>query len=259
LVDISRKPGRARRHNSRRHSDPPEYRNDSWGILEDGRRLLIHLELGNRESYESCLGFLRSLISRGLRAPVLVTSDGAPGMIRAIEEVFPTALRQRCLFHKKQNVLAKVPDAERAEVGSFLNAVYWAPTPEMAQTLANEFVTKYERAQPSAVRCFLDDLAACLAHLRCPEIHRKAIRTTNVIERSFEESRRRTKVIPRFFEERSCIKLVYAELLRAGQRSKRVRMSEIELKQLSMLRRQVEDERRRPAHTTSPRAKKKTA
>jgi transposase-like protein len=231
----------------------------AWGILEDGRRLLIHLEVGNRESYESCREFLRGMVARGLRAPVLATSDGAPGMIRALEEVFSTALRQRCLFHKKQNVLAKVPETDKAEVLGFLNAVYLAPTPDMARTLAKELVAKYEHTLPSAVRCFLEDLEASLAYLRCPEVHRKAIRTTNVIERAFEELRRRTKVIPRFFDERSCLKLAFAELVRTGQRSRRVRMSEIELKQLEILRRQIAEEKARPARMPAPRPQKKTA
>jgi transposase-like protein len=214
------------------------------GILEDGRRLLIHLEVGNRESYESCLGFLRGLKARGLRDPVLVVSDGAPGMIRAIDDVFSGSLRQRCLVHKKSNVLAKVPESERAEVGSFLTAVYNAPTQEVARALAEQFAAKYEGQLPSAVRVFLDDLEACLAHLRCPEIHRKAIRTTNVIERAFEELRRRTKTIPRFFNERSCLKLAFAELVRVGQRSRRLRMSEFELRQLKLLRSELAEERR---------------
>jgi len=231
----------------------------AWGILEDGRRLLIHLEVGNRESYESCLGFLRGMMARGLRAPVLVTSDGAAGMIRALDEVFPTTLRQRCLFHKKQNVLAKVPESEQAEVLAFLNAVYLAPTPDVARTLAKEFLTKYERTLPSAVRCFLDDFEASIAYLRCPEVHRKAIRTTNVIERAFEELRRRTKVIPRFFDERSCLKLAFADLVRAGQRSRRVRMSEIEIKQLEFLRKQLLEERAQPVRPSAPRLQKKTA
>jgi putative transposase len=106
--------------------------------------------------------------------------------------------------------------------------------------------------------CFLDDLPACLASLRCPEVHGKAIRTTNVIERSFEELRRRTKVIPRFFDERSCLKLAFAELLPAGQRSQRVRMSEIELRQLNLRRQQLDEERARPARTPR-RVERKTA
>lgn len=219
----------------------------AWGILEDGRRALIHLEVGNRESYESCVGFLRGLKARGLRDPVLVTSDGAPGMVRAIDEVFRLSLRQRCLVHKKANVLAKVPEGEKAEVGSFLNAIYNAPNQAIARMLADEFAAKYQGSLPTAVRCFLDDLEACLAHLRCPEVHRRAIRTTNVIERAFEELRRRTKVIPRFFNERSCLKLAFAELVRVGQRARRVRMSEIELRQLQLLRSELHEERRAAA------------
>lgn len=229
----------------------------AWGILEDGRRVLIHLELGNRESYDSCRDFLRGLKARGLRDPILVTSDGAPGMIRAVEEVFLLSLRQRCLVHKKRNVLQKVPESEQAEVGAFLNAIYHAPNQEIARTLAHQFAEKYQGSLPTAVRTFLDDLDACLAHLRCPEVHRRAIRTTNVIERAFEELRRRTKVIPRFFDERSCLKLAYAELLRAGQRSRRVRMSDIELRQLEILRAEITAERqnhrsRQPQKSVAP-------
>lgn len=215
----------------------------AWGILEDGRRMLIHLEVGNRESYDSCLSFLRGMKARGLRDPVLVTSDGAPGLIRAIDEVFRGSLRQRCLVHKKRNVLAKVPESEQAEVGTFVTAVYQAPTLEVARSLADQFAEKYQGTVPSAVRVFLDDLEACLAHLRCPEVHRKAIRTTNVIERAFEELRRRTKVIPRFFTERSCLKLAFAELVRVGQRARRIKMSEIELRQLQVLRTELAEER----------------
>jgi putative transposase len=140
-----------------------------------------------------------------------------------------------------------------------LNAVYQAPNPELARTLATEFVTKYERDFPSAVRCFLDDLEACLAHLRCPEVHRKAIRTTNIIERGFVELRRRTKVIPRFFNEKSCLKLAFAELVRAGERARRVKMSEIELRQLAMLREDVRKERGQPARSTAPAGKRSVA
>lgn len=225
----------------------------AWGILEDGRRLLIHLEVGNRESYESCVGFLRGLKARGLPDPILVTSDGAPGMIRAIDEVFNQSLRQRCLVHKKANVLAKVPETEKAEVGAHSNAVVNPPYPKIARTLADEFAAKYQGALPTAVRCFLDDLEACLAHLRCLEIHRKAIRTTNVMERAFKELRRRTKVIPRFFKERTCLKLAFAELVRVGQRGRRVPMSEIELRQLQLLGGELHEERRAatPRRTSS--------
>lgn len=89
---------------------------------------------------------------------------------------------------------------------------------------------------PRPWRVLGDDLEARLHHLRVPINHRRYVRTTNLIERSFLEERRRTKVIPRFFDERSCLKLVFATLQRASQRWQRVRITELEQKQLLVLR-----------------------
>jgi len=98
----------------------------------------------SRPQIRSCLGFLRGMKARGLQDPVLVTSDGAPGMIRAIDEVFRGSLRQRCLVHKKRNILAKVPESEQAEVGAFVTGVHQAPTPGIARHLADQFAEKYQ-------------------------------------------------------------------------------------------------------------------
>jgi transposase-like protein len=89
------------------------------------------------------------------------------------------------------------------------------------------------------MRSFQDDWEASIAYLRCPAIHHKRIRTTNLLERSFLEERRRTRTIPRFFTEKSCLKLVFATLWRASQRWQGVRMTEIELQQLKLLRREL--------------------
>lgn len=72
----------------------------AWGILRDGNKVLLSLELGNKESYAHWLEFLRDMVKRGLRVPLSITSDGAPGCIKAIEAVFPKSLRIRCWFHK---------------------------------------------------------------------------------------------------------------------------------------------------------------
>lgn len=81
----------------------------AWGITRDGRKMLLSFSLGNRESYTSWLEFLRDMLKRGLRIPLSITSDGAPGCIKAIEAVFPQSLRIRCWFHKMQNLAGKVP------------------------------------------------------------------------------------------------------------------------------------------------------
>ncbi|WP_276968562.1 IS256 family transposase, partial [Metallibacterium scheffleri] len=169
----------------------------AWGILSDGRRALLHMAMGGTESRDSWLEFLRDMVRRGLKVPLSITTDGAPGLMSAVEEMWPKSLRVRCWAHKSRNVLDKVPEDARAEMKAYLAAVREAPTLDDGRQAAAALVAKFERLYPSAVRSFVDDLDASLAHLRLPAGHRKYMRTTNLIERSFEEERRRTKTIPR--------------------------------------------------------------
>lgn len=178
-------------------------------------------------------------MGRGLSTPVMITTDGAPGLIRAVEEVYARSLRQRCLVHKIRSVIGKVPLSARDEVKAAVQAAYYAPSQEIADNIAAEVLKNYQRDYPSAMNSFQEDWEACLAYMRCPQIHHKRIRTTNLLERSFLEHRRRTKVIPRFFTERSCLKLVFATLWQASQRWQGVRMSEFELHQLDLVRQEL--------------------
>ena len=223
----------------RRQGGPKEALLCAWAILADGRRVPLHVALGNRESYEGWLEFLRGMVARGLAPPLTMTSDGAPGLLRALEEVFPQSVRIRCWMHKMQNVLGKLPEAARAEVKKWLAAVRDAPTLEQGRQMAAHVMELYEREYPAAMKSFADDLEASLAHLRVPAEHRKFVRTTNLIERAFEEQRRRTKVIPRFFNERSCLKLAFAALERAARAWQRIHISESEHRQLAELRREL--------------------
>lgn len=207
-----------------------------WGILSSGEKTLLSIRHGNKESYDNCLEIFRDLKKRGMNDPVLGTSDGAPGLIRAFSEVFHKTLRQRCLFHKKGNIIAKVPQEAASDVKMHLNAVYYAPDLETAHRNAEVFRQKFGRLYPSAVQCFEDDLDACLVHLRCPPKHRKSITTTNLVERSFGEENRRSKVIPRFFTEKSGLKLAFASLIRASQRWHRMRITFDEQAQILALR-----------------------
>jgi putative transposase len=212
----------------------------AWGICETGRRVLLHLALGSKESHADWLDFLRDMVRRGLPVPLTMTSDGAPGLLRALEEVFPQSLRIRCWRHKMENVLAKLPDSAREEVRSWLIAVREAPTPEAGRQAAAEAIAHFEREYPAAMKSFAEDLDASLMHLRVPPAHRKFVRTTNLIERGFEEERRRTKVIPRFFDERSCLKLAFAALERAARRWQKVTITELEQRQLALLRKELQ-------------------
>ena len=112
----------------------------------------------------------------------------------------------------------------------------------LAELAKEEFVKRFERELPAATACFLDDFAACIAQLRLPIAHRRAIRTTNLLERLFGEERRRTKVIPHAFGERAVLKLMYASLIRAGQTWRKVVISEFELKQIDELQSTLDEE-----------------
>ncbi len=219
-----------------------------WAICADGRKMLLDVVLGNRESMDAWLDCLRGLVARGLRPPVLMTSDGAPGLVAALEQVFPKALRQRCLAHKTRNVLAKVSPQDHAQVKADIQSAYYASSPEVARLIAQQVVGRWQGIYPSAMASFLDDFEACIAYLRCPPDHHKYIRTTNLAERSIEEERRRTKVIPRFWDEKSALKTCFAALWRASQRWQRVRMTDWDRLHLEHLRQDLygtEGERQR--------------
>lgn len=211
----------------------------TWGIVSDGQKVLLSIRHGNKESYENCKEIFRDLRKRGMADPVLGTMDGAPGLNKAYEEIFYRSLRQRCLFHKKGNILSKVPSEIISAMKIDLNAVYYAPDQQTARRNAKEFSAKYRRDYNSAVECFEDDFEACIAHLRCPAKHRRHITTTNLVERSFGEENRRSKVIPRFFNETSAIKLAFAVLIRAAQRWNKIKISFNEKTQLLMLREEL--------------------
>jgi len=208
----------------------------AWGILSDGKKALLHLAPGTKEDAASCKEFFQDMRRRGLPDPLLVVSDGAPGVIRAIEECFPRSARQRCLAHKMRNLQSKLPEDLWPEFKACATACYQAASPALARLLRDEIVTSYGAKLPSAVACLQDDFEACIAHLKFPLAHRRAIRTTNLLERLFGEERRRTKVIPHAFGERAVLKLMYAALIRAAERWRGLKMTEFEQRQLQAIR-----------------------
>ena len=208
----------------------------AWGILADGKKALLHLAPGTKEDTGSCKEFFQDLRRRGLPDPLLVVSDGAPGIIRATEECLPRTVRQRCLVHKMRNLESKVPEDVWPEFKARAAACYQAASPALARLLKDDIVATYGRDLPSAVACLEDDFEACITHLRFPLDHRRVIRTTNLLERLFGKERRRTKVIPHAFGVRAILKLMYAALIRAAERWRGIRIGEFERRQLRAIR-----------------------
>lgn len=208
-----------------------------WGYLTDGSKALIHLSLASKESEEACLDFLRDLVARGLPVPLTITTDGAPGLTRAVDQVWPKSLRIRCWAHKMRNLEAKVPSKELWEkFKRLLWEVRDAATFDQGKAQIEKIVEQYERELPEACRCLLDDWEASLQHLKLPRRHRRYVRTTNLIERTFVEQRRRSKVIPHFWDKKDLVKLVFGTLVRVGYRWDQAQFSEFEREQIRQLR-----------------------
>ncbi len=197
----------------------------AWGITTAGKPAFIGLAPGTGESFDAWKDFLAGLRDRGLVSPLLIISDGAPGLIGAIEQIYPQALRQRCLVHRCRNILAKIPAGMQAEVKD----AYWkifdtkdlttGPGPELVEIIdarISEMAARYGATYPSAMKCLTTDREGLTAYLRFPAEHHNRVRHSNFIERTFGETRRRVKVIGRLPGETSCLTLVWAVLDRAS-------------------------------------------
>ena len=194
-------------------------------------------------------GFSPGSANAGWRCPLLVISDGAAGLIGALERTMGAALRQRCLVHRARNVLAKVPTNAQAQV----KADYWAifDVPDTiepgldavgyAQKRIDSFDKRWRDTYPAAVRCLLDDRDSLTVYLRFPREHWTRVRHSNFIERTFGETRRRVKVIGRLPGEHCCLKPVWAVLDRASAGWRGFTMTPAGLRLLADLRRSLHD------------------
>jgi putative transposase len=218
----------------------------AWGIDTDGKPVFVGLGPAASESTDAWDDFLADLTRRGLRGPLLGISDGAAGLTGAFDRAFPASLRQRCLVHRARNVLAKVSAHDHDEVRADFWAVFDVGEVEpgdeavaVARRQAAAFAATWEGRYPSAVACVTDDLASLTVHLRFPAEHWRRIRHSNFIERTFGETRRRTKVIGRLPGERSCLGLVWAVLDRASRGWRGLTMTPKALRLMQDLRRQL--------------------
>jgi putative transposase len=206
------------------------------------------------------LEVLRDLVKRGLQTPVTITTDGAAGLTKAIDAIWPKTLRIRCWFHKMQNLQQKVPPQAWPEFKALVMDMRDAPTVTAAEHRRQAIVTRYQRDFPEACRCLLDDGEASLNHLYVPQRHQPYVRTSNLAERAFEEERRRTKVIPHLWDEGSVVKLVFAVLIRVSERWGKKCFSEFEQQQIRSLRRQRQlDEPMVVATSTTPQPRRSAA
>ena len=184
----------------------------AWGFLEDGRLEPLSISLGSQESYNAWKWFLEDMVKRGLQEPILVVIDGCPGLIKAVTEVFPDSDKQRCTKHKTENVLDKVLKEDRDKVKESLRKIFYASTYEHAKEAVELFKDRWRKKYPSAVEILTEDIELCLTYYKYPYRHWKRIRTTNVVERSFREVKRRTKGVRQFQDEERALAMVYWQI-----------------------------------------------
>ncbi|MFJ9370873.1 IS256 family transposase [Nocardia sp. NPDC101769] len=164
------------------------------GVRADGRKELVAISDGYRESTESWADLLRDCRRRGMTAPVLAVGDGALGFWRALREVFPQTREQRCWFHKSANVLAALPKSAHPAAIAAMKEIYNAEDIDKAQLAVKAFEIDYGAKYPKAIKKITDDLDVLLEFYKYPAEHWIHLRTTNPIESTFASVRLRTKV-----------------------------------------------------------------
>jgi len=196
----------------------------AYGITTVGKPVLLAVETAAAESTDAWAGMLTGLRDRGLRVPLLTITDGAAGLITAVETSLPGSLRQRCLIHRCRNLITKIPKQAQSEIKAEFWALFDNIDSEPGQAAVNQvqaridaFSDRHARTYPAAVACLQEDRQALTSFLRFPAEHWKRVRHTNLIERTFGETRRRVKVIGRLPGETTCTSLVWAVLQRASQ------------------------------------------
>jgi putative transposase len=164
------------------------------GARPDGKKELIAVEDGYRESRESWASVLRDLKRRGMRAPMVAVGDGALGFWAAVRDVWPETRHARDWCHKIANVLDKLPKRLQGRAKDLLREAMYADTREHAKEAIDRFAEEYETKYPKAVECVQGDQGLLFVHFDFPAEHWKHLRTSNVIESPFATVRLRQRV-----------------------------------------------------------------
>lgn len=189
------------------------------GATEDGRKELVAVDDGYRESEQSWIELLRDLQARGLtKPPKLAVGDGALGFWKALIKVFGTTQQQRCWVHKTANILNKMPKSVQPKTKAALHEIWMAETRKEAEAAFDLFVETYEAKYPKATRCLEKDRRELLAFYDFPAEHWIHLRTTNPIESTFATVRLRTAKTRNCLSRSGMLSMVF-KLCQAAQRN----------------------------------------
>lgn len=190
--------------------------------LRDGRKIVLAVEPGHRESAGAWSAILRDLCERGMKIPRLVVADGHLGIWAALAEVFPEVAEQRCWNHKIRNVLDRLPRRQQSEARALLVAIPYAATRAEAERLRDRFLERFGHEQPAAAETLLRDWDRMVAFYDFPKEHWKHLRTTNPVESPFAAVRLRTNAGKRYKRVASATALIWRLLVVAERAFRRL-------------------------------------
>ena len=197
------------------------------GVTEQGRKELVAVEDGFRESAASWETVLTSLRARGLTTPPkLAVGDGAMGFWAALSKIYPATDHQRCWVHKTANVLNKLPKSVQPKVKADLHDIWMAETRDEAHKAFDRTVQRFEAKYPKAMACLAKDRDELLAFYDYPAEHWVHIRTTNPIESTFATVRLRTKRSRNCGSRATTLAIVFKLLQSAQKRWRRIKHSQ---------------------------------
>jgi putative transposase len=192
------------------------------GLNRYGKKEILSLVEGYRESADSWREVLRDLKRRGLQWIGLMIADGSLGLWNALRDVFPQAKRQRCFLHKMRNILDKVSASKHDEVLQALRELYYAGSPAEAQKLVSLFRSSYGKLYPKAVASLDDVLGELFTYMQFPKQHWPSIKSTNVIESIFASVKLRTNAAKRIPSRESALYLVFKLVTAQQQRFRKI-------------------------------------
>jgi transposase-like protein len=197
------------------------------GALSDGRKEVLAVVAGFRESTASWLTLLRSLRDRGLQPPRLLIADGGMGIWSAADQVWPDTAQQRCWNHKVVNVLDKLPKRLQAQAKELLTPIPYAPSCQEAERQRDRFVTTFQATFPAAVDTLGRDWERMVSFYAFPQAHWKHLRTSNPVESPFAAVRLRTEAGKRYKKVPGATALIWRLLMVAEKRFRHLDATEI--------------------------------
>lgn len=197
------------------------------GALTDGRKVVLAVQSGQRESKESWGILLRDLRQRGLQPWGCTIADGALGLWAALGEQYPDLAEQRCWNHKLVNVLDALPTKHQAAASALLRAMPYAESQAACETLREQFTARYQALAPKAVERLKDDWERLVTFYQFPQEHWVHLRTTNIVESPFATVRLRTTAAKRFKKVENATAVIWKLLQVAESAFRRLKGAEL--------------------------------